>query len=83
MSPQERSNRRAKRVKWLLNNPHLWTGFPDSKRYVIDNGYQQNRWRSIVILMKEMGLVSEKTYWRDVNLVNLVAEARILRSSQR
>lgn len=64
MKTKPLSSRTAK-VVWLHHNVELW-----------DN-YKANdaRKRSIVGAMKDAGLVSINTFWKDVNLLGLVKSA--------
>ena len=65
---------RARRIEWLVAHRQLWRGFPNSHK--IDDQQVQERWKNVVMLMRSEGLVSRSTHWRDVNLINLVADAR-------
>jgi hypothetical protein len=64
----------------LIAHPKLWRGFPNSHK--IDDEQVQKRWKNIVTLMRSDGLISPSTHWRDVNLINLVADARKNRRSR-
>lgn len=73
-----RKQQRAKRIKWLLEHQQLWEGYP----YQDPLGrieYRDPRDKEIVEAMKAEGLISKRTYWPDVNLFSLIAEARRLR----
>jgi len=61
---------RHDKLTWLLNHQDLWEGWEE---------LGDPRKREIFDLMVKEGLVSEKTYWRDLNLTRLINEARILR----
>lgn len=61
---------RGDKIQWLLNNQSLWEGWED---------LGDSRKRPIVEKMRSDGLVSESTYWKDVNLTRLIGEARTLR----
>ena len=52
----------------------LWRGFPNSHK--IDDKHVHERWKKIVMLMRSDGLISSSTHCRDVNLINLAADAR-------
>ena len=61
---------RIDKVSWLLKNQKLWEGWQD---------IGDPRKRKIFEAMLKDGLVSEKTYWKDLNLIGLIREARRLR----
>jgi hypothetical protein len=58
---------RQRKIDWLLKNQNLWSGF-----YDIDN----HRAKRIILHMKEAGVISRKTYWRDVRLYDMMQQAR-------
>lgn len=55
---------RERRVRWLVDNPDQWSDFDEDSA------------RSVVERMRTAGLYSKSTYWRDVRIAELVAEAR-------
>lgn len=63
------STRQAK-VDWLLAHQDLWEGFPRGEQHT------DPRQKSIVDEMKKARLISKSTYYPDVNLYNLIVEAR-------
>jgi hypothetical protein len=56
--------RRPLRVAWLKEHEALWAGKP------LDMALQ----KQIVKLMKVDGVLSEGTYWIDVNLTGIITE---------
>lgn len=68
---------RGDRLRWLLDHPQLWEGWPQSR-----GDYKPGHWeceRAIKKAMREAGLYSPRTYVGDINLVNLIKDARALR----
>lgn len=65
----QKSNRTNK-IDWLLNHQSLWEGWHD---------LGDPRQREIFDAMVKDGLVSEKTYWKDISLTKLIQEAREIR----
>jgi len=59
----------AQKIEWMLKHQNLWEGF----------AINDSRWQGIVDKMKEAGLYAESTYWKDVQIWNLVVEARKVR----
>lgn len=68
-----RKSTRAEKIAWLLKNQKLWDGF----------SVADPRWQGIVEKMREDGLISASTYWKDVNIHNLVVDARTLRRNKK
>lgn len=64
---------RQARIDWLLAHQTLWEGWPSGN---FPREIPTRKWITIVDAMREAGLVSAKTNWRDVNLTNLIHDAR-------
>lgn len=62
---------RQTRINWLLQNQARWEGYPWS-----DGLRDFDREKALIAEMKTAGVVSQKTNWRDVNLWNLIRQAR-------
>jgi hypothetical protein len=67
-----RKSTQTEKITWLLKHQSLWDGF----------SVADPRWQGIVEKMREDGLIAESTYWKDVQVWNLVVEARKLRRSR-
>jgi len=65
---------RSRRIEWLIAHRDLWSGL--RRLHLIHSEQLLKRWRQIVTLMRAEGLISPATHWQDVNLVNLIADAR-------
>jgi hypothetical protein len=65
---------RSRRIAWLIENRHLWRGLLTAR--AVANGRSERRWKVIVRLMQEEGLVQPSTHWSDVNLISLIVDAR-------
>lgn len=63
---------RGDKIAWLLNHQKLWKGW-------VEAPFVDERKRDIVEKMRKDGLISETTYWKDVNVTGLIHEARKLR----
>jgi hypothetical protein len=61
---------KADKIQWLLNHQELWVGW---------NDIGDPRHREIFNEMVKDGLLSEKSYWRDLSLTKLIYEARKIR----
>lgn len=59
--------RRLERVKWLIRHKGMWEGWLDRN---------DPRARGIVEAMRKDGVVAQTTYWPDVQLTNLIHDAR-------
>jgi hypothetical protein len=64
---------RIEKIEWLLAHQELW------ERFSADRLPMDARWKSIVEKMREAGLVSWNTRWQDVNVRNLIIDARTIR----
>jgi hypothetical protein len=65
---------RVARVKWLIAHKCMWEGWLDRN---------DPRARMIVEAMRKDGVVAPTTYWPDVQLTNLIQDARrILRAKE-
>lgn len=65
---------RKDRIDWLLGNQHEWEGYPKIK---------ETRTKSLIEKMKIAKVLSNKTNWYDVNLPNLIRDARRVRRNRR
>jgi hypothetical protein len=68
-----RKSTRAEKIEWLIKNSDLWYGFTIA----------DPRWQGIVEKMREEGLVAHSTYWKDVQIWNLIVEARKVRRNKK
>ena len=66
--------RKAAKIKWLLANQKQWEGYKE---------LGDPRHQSIIKAMKDAGIVAATTYWKDVNLHDLIIEARQWRRNGR
>jgi hypothetical protein len=57
---------RQGRIDWLLAHQDMWYGWLN----------HDPRTRRVVEAMRRDGVVSKTTYWKDVNIPNLVIDAR-------
>lgn len=64
---------RQDRIDWLLAHQSLWEGWPTGNAPL---KVPARKWIGIVEAMRAEGLVSPKTNWKDVNLTNLISDAR-------
>lgn len=65
---------RPQRIEWLAARSDAWRGFPTERKRLSD--LEREMWRNLVVEMKNVGLLSHKTIWFDVNMVALVNAAR-------
>lgn len=68
--PRPTKSTREDKLTWLLNHQPLWDG------WMTDS---DPRKRSLVEKMREEGLISKTTWWRDLNLTRLIGQARKVR----
>ena len=66
------NQRRQARIDWLLAHPEMWQGWVADS----EGGDTRKRKREIVEAMRRDGVISETTYWVDVQLTNLIKDAR-------
>src|SRR5690349_25099798 len=66
---------RPQRIEWLIANDDLWSDSPQNL-FSSANPTWRDHWRFLVQRMKDANLVSQKTYWRDVNIHVLIKDAR-------
>lgn len=59
----------AQKINWMLKHQSEWDGF----------AINDSRWQGLVEKMKKEGLYAESTYWKDVQIWNLVVETRKVR----
>lgn len=78
ISRQMKRAERDARVRWLAVNKKLWEGFPDNASHTFNDEYWGNRRFKIVEAMREAKLIAPTTYWKDVNLIHLIIDARKL-----
>ena len=65
---------RPKRIEWLIANEDLWG---DSQHnFFSSDAVRRDGWRLLVERMKEANLVTQSTYWADVNIPVLIKDAR-------
>lgn len=64
-----RKSTHVQKIQWMLKHQSEWDGF----------AINDSRWQGLVEKMKKDGLYAESTYWKDVQIWNLVVETRKLR----
>lgn len=67
MTQSKREQRRREYREWFIANPTIWEGW---------NPEVPETSKRIIRAMKRAGLLSETTYWKDVNIASIVAEVR-------
>ena len=65
---------RQDRINWLIARPRLWQGWPQVGWRASDEFIQRRTY--ILAKMRLAGLISAKTLHCDVNLYNLITDAR-------
>lgn len=74
MKVSKRIIARRDRINWLIAQKDRWAGFPASWRDMKQAHHDLHR--EMVREMQLAGLVSPKTNWRDINIIELIREAR-------